>query len=59
MKAYLLLCLLSAAPLAEAQEPAADEASKLPPMREVQPGVLEIGPIRIDKNARSVSFPGR
>ena len=32
---------------------------KAPAMREISPGIFEIGKLRLDKNQRSVSFPGR
>lgn len=37
----------------------ADETPPAPAMREVSPGVFEIGKMRLDKNQRSVSFPGK
>jgi len=40
--------------------PRAEEQGAPPPsMREVSPGVFEIGQMRVDKNQRSVAFPGR
>lgn len=37
----------------------AEEKPPAPAMREVSPGVFEIGKLRVDKNQRSVSFPGK
>ena len=42
--------------LAPATTTAAPEG---PTMREISPGVLQIGPLRVDQNARTVHFPGR
>lgn len=49
----LFLCLFTLAALARAQE-----AASLA-MKEISPGVFELGKLRLDKNARSVAFPGR
>ena len=49
----LVLCLLSLAAFADDPKPAAPA----PAMREVSPGVYEIGSIHLDKNTNSLSFP--
>src|SRR5687767_7088651 len=51
--AFALLCGSVAAPAF------AEEKGPVPAMREVGPGIFEIGKLRLNKNERSVSFPGR
>ncbi len=53
-----LAVLLSAALLAVALAQDADSPPVTPVMREVSPGIYEIGKIRLDQKARSVRLPG-
>jgi hypothetical protein len=56
---HLFLALISAAALltfASAQETDAPPAT--PAMREVSPGIFEMGKIRLDRKTRTVRFPG-
>lgn len=56
-RATFILAVLSAlAVTAGSQEPPAAPAPGA--MRETSPGVFELGKVRLDKNARTVSFPG-
>ena len=57
MPRLLFSTLLLAAFSLHAQEEKKDAAT--PAMREVSPGVYEIGSIHLDKNARTVSFPAK
>src|SRR5262245_7032891 len=52
----LLLCALAVGIL-RADEPSKD--SPIPAMRELAPGVFEIGSMRLDKNAGTLSLPGK
>jgi hypothetical protein len=49
----LLVCALSLA----AEEPRAD--APIPAMRELAPGMFELGPMRLDKNAGTLTLPGK
>jgi len=54
----LLLCALGlAAGMLRAEEPRAD--LPIPAMRELAPGVFEIGSMRLDKNAGTLTLPGK
>jgi hypothetical protein len=48
-------CTMSFAARAEESAPA---TTPLPPLRELAPGVYEIGKMRLDKNRNTLSFPG-
>ena len=51
---------LALAALAEdAPAPAKPEEPAKPALREVSPGIFELGKIRLDQKARSISFPGK
>jgi hypothetical protein len=52
LRLLLVLCGLLAIRLG-----AQDETPPTPPMREVSPGIFEIGQIRLDQKARTVTFP--
>jgi hypothetical protein len=53
-----ILCALSIAAFSlEADEPKPDAAP--PEMRELSPGVFELGKMRLDKNASSLAVPGK
>ncbi len=56
---FALLCALGAfaAPILLAQEAKPDAG--LPAMKELSPGVFQIGKMRLDKNTRTISFPGK
>ena len=43
--------------LALGQEKKAE--TTLPAMQELSPGVFQIGKMRLDKNAKSIAFPGK
>ena len=51
----MALALFTIAPLSRAEE----SAAFTPAMREVSPGVFEIGKLRLDKNKSTVAFPGK
>ncbi len=53
LRSYLLILGLAMAGVLPAQEAVA------PMMQEISPGVFQIGKLRLDKLARTVSFPGR
>jgi hypothetical protein len=54
----LLLCALAfAMGCLRAEEPRAD--ASIPAMRELAPGVFEIGSMRLDKKAGTLTFPGK
>jgi hypothetical protein len=53
IRSFLLSLLLFAGGAAVAQDAAPVE------MQEISPGVFQLGKLRLDKKARSVSFPGR
>ena len=52
MKRLSLLPFLLASALAQ------DPATPLPPMREISPGVFAIGKMQLNKEARTLTFPG-
>ncbi len=49
------LCIL--ARVAVAAEPAASQSDSIPPMREIGDGVFQIGDVKFDKNAKTVTIP--
>jgi hypothetical protein len=55
--ALLLACCLLGLPAAARSQDA--ETPPVPAMREVSPGIFEIGQIRLDQKARTVSFPAK
>jgi hypothetical protein len=58
--AAALLASLSLVLAARAQEaPAKSDAPAKPAIREVSPGIFEIGKVRLDQKALTVSFPGK
>src|SRR5262245_38625479 len=55
----LAVCSLASLVAIQAQETAKPDTT-VPQVHEISPGVLEVGgKLRIDKKARSVSFPGK
>ena len=54
MRVFLLLAVLSLPVLCLTQEP---QTSTRPPVKQIAEGVLDLGGVRVDKNARTVSFP--
>jgi hypothetical protein len=51
--------LLSEEPAAAAPAPGAPAEPFVPAMREISPGVFEIGKLRLDKGKNSIAFPGK
>lgn len=55
--ALAVLASLSAAPAQEPRTGTNTAKLALPPVREIAPGILQIGDVRLDRAARAVSFP--
>jgi hypothetical protein len=58
LKTHLAALLGIALPLAAMRAQEADSPPTPPVMREVSPGIFEIGKIQLDQKARTVRFPG-